>query len=120
MHKQIQILVLASLLGLPSLADVTRTALFADHMVFQRGMPIVILGWADPGEDVQVRFGGQKAATKAADDGRWQVRLKPRPAEKKGRIWSSKARTRWSARMCSWARSGCAVARATWNGILPG
>jgi len=86
MHKQIQIITLAmaGLIGLPSFADVTLPALFADHMVLQREMPIVIWGRADPGEGVQVRFGGQKAATKATDDGRWQVQLKPMPTEKTG------------------------------------
>ena len=87
MHKQIQIstLTMACLIGLPSFSDVTLPSLFSDHMVLQREMPIVIWGWADPGEGVQVRFGEKKAVTEAGNDGRWQVQLKPMPAEKTGR-----------------------------------
>ncbi|HEV2448013.1 MAG TPA: sialate O-acetylesterase, partial [Candidatus Sulfopaludibacter sp.] len=52
-------------------------ALISDHMVLQRGMPVRIWGWADPGEAVRVDFQGQSAAAKADADGRWVAWLKP-------------------------------------------
>ncbi|MBM4093493.1 MAG: sialate O-acetylesterase, partial [Planctomycetes bacterium] len=40
-------------------ADVKVPALFGDHMVVQRDMPVPVWGWADPGEKVTVVFGTQ-------------------------------------------------------------
>ena len=49
-------------------------AIFTSHMVLQRDKPIVIWGWADAGDKVSVKFGGQKAeATAKGDEGRWEV-----------------------------------------------
>ena len=53
---------------------------FSDNMVLQRNMPLKIWGWADPGQDVEVSFAGQKMASKAGSDGRWAVTLAPVPA----------------------------------------
>ena len=50
------------------------------NMVLQRDTPLNIWGWADPGEEVTVSFGGQQAPAKAADDRSWQVTLQPVPA----------------------------------------
>jgi sialate O-acetylesterase len=56
-------------------------------MVLQAGQPVPVWGWASPGEEITVRFGGQeKHATAAAGDGHWEVPLDPlavssRPAE---------------------------------------
>ena len=60
--------------------DVTLASLFQEHAVLQCGQAVPVWGWADPGEAVTVRFGGQTHATVAAADGRWQVRLDPLPA----------------------------------------
>ncbi len=66
--------------------------IFGDHMVLQSGMPVPVWGWAEPGEQITVRFAGQEkhatagAATPAlttrpvspfAGLGRWQVELDP-------------------------------------------
>jgi len=53
--KTIRIIVAILLLASPALADVKLPAIFGDHMVLQRGKPIVVWGWADPGE--RVSFG---------------------------------------------------------------
>lgn len=58
-------------------ADVRLPALFSDHAVLQRDMPVPVWGWADPGEEVKVSIAGQAHTTKAGDDGRWQVKLEP-------------------------------------------
>ena len=55
-------------------------ALFGSHMVLQRDQKDRVWGWAEPGEDVTVKIGGQSHATKAGADGAWQVMLDPMPA----------------------------------------
>ncbi|MGH7145088.1 MAG: sialate O-acetylesterase [Planctomycetota bacterium] len=57
-------------------------ALFTDHAVLQRDVPLTIWGWAEPGQVVAVEFAGQTrtAAPAAPSDGRWQVELSPLPA----------------------------------------
>ena len=61
-------------------ADVRLPALFGDHMVVQRDMPIHVWGWAAPGEAVSVAFRGETAVTAASLDGRWEVYLEPTEA----------------------------------------
>lgn len=56
-------------------AAVRLPAIFTDHMVLQRGMPVPVWGKADPGEEVTVEFAGQKKSTKADAAGRWMVKL---------------------------------------------
>jgi len=57
-------------------------ALFSDHMVLQRDMPVPVWGTADPDFDVTVEFAGQKKETKADGDGKWRVTLDPLKASK--------------------------------------
>ena len=61
-------------------ADVRVPALFGDHMVVQRDMPIHVWGWADPGETVSVDFRGETAVAIASPDGRWDIYLEPAEA----------------------------------------
>ena len=61
-------------------ADVSLPAVFSDHMVLQRDLPVPVWGTADPGEDVTVFFAGQTLRTRAASDGRWRVDLEPMTA----------------------------------------
>jgi len=49
-------------------------------MVLQRDEPIALWGWARPGEEVTVEFGGASAAATAGDDRRWRVTLPAQPA----------------------------------------
>src|SRR5512137_2631603 len=53
---------------------------FQSNMVLQRDKPLNIWGWADPGEEVIVSFGGEQVRTKAVADRSWQVTFKPLPA----------------------------------------
>jgi sialate O-acetylesterase len=61
-------------------ADVKLPAIFNSHMVLQRDQKDRVWGWAEPGEDVTVKIGGQSHATKAGADGSWHVMLDPMPA----------------------------------------
>lgn len=58
-------------------ADVKLPAIFADHMVLQRDLPIPIWGWADPGERVTIRAASAQATTTARADGKWEVKFDP-------------------------------------------
>ncbi len=48
---------------------------FQTNMVLQRDKPLVIWGWADPGETVVVSFADQTAETTAKADRSWKVTL---------------------------------------------
>lgn len=54
--------------------------LFQSNMVLQRGKPIHIWGWATPGEEVSVEFGGEQQNVKASPDRRWRASLAAMPA----------------------------------------
>jgi len=58
-------------------ADVKLPAMFTDHAVLQRDMPVPVWGSAEPGEEVHVVIAGQTHKTKADDKGDWSVTLKP-------------------------------------------
>ncbi len=63
------------LLPVPCSAQVKPAALFSDHMVLQRDMPVPVWGTATPGETVTVTLNGQSQSTTAAPDGHWMLRL---------------------------------------------
>jgi sialate O-acetylesterase len=73
-------LLLGLALDLPARAAVTLPAIFADHMVVQREMPVPVWGRARAGERVTVELAGQRARTVADRGGRWIVRLGALPA----------------------------------------
>jgi len=65
----------------PTVRPVVRLpAIFADHMVLQRGMKVPVWGWAAAGEKVTVKIGGQEVSTAADAKGKWMVRLEPMKA----------------------------------------
>lgn len=67
-----------SLLASSLLADGLQLATpFGDHMVLQRGMPVPVWGWAEPGDTVTVEFAGQKKSATADAAGKWRVNLDP-------------------------------------------
>src|SRR6267142_159440 len=85
-HKSVRLanpIAILALLGtftccaLPARADVKLPAMFTDHAVLQRDMPVPVWGWADPGEEVTVSIAGQTQKTKADDKGKWRVTLDP-------------------------------------------
>lgn len=66
--------------AIPAFADVKPVALFTDHAVLQQRADISVWGTADPGEEVVVTLGDQKASAVAGDDGKWRVTLAPMAA----------------------------------------
>lgn len=81
------------LAGLTSLAQaaVALDPMLGDHMVIQRDQPVVIRGTANPGETVNVSLSGENASTTATADGRWEVRLRARPASRSSTTLKAKA-----------------------------
>ena len=77
MTAALRILLLASLVAICAWAEISLPALFGDHMVVQRDLPVHVWGTAESGEAVEVEFRGQSVSTAAAEDGRWEVYLEP-------------------------------------------
>ena len=86
----LRILALATSLGISSLAvaEVSMPAVFSDHMVLQRDLPVPVWGTANPGESVTVRFADRIASTVAGADGSWRVTLDPLAASAESRTMS--------------------------------
>jgi sialate O-acetylesterase len=63
--------------AVPAHADVTLPALFTDHMVVQRGLPVHVWGTAEPDETVTVEFRGESRTAAADELGRWSAYLSP-------------------------------------------
>lgn len=54
--------------------------LFGNGMVFQRGKPIAVWGWADPGTRIDVAFHNHATTAQTDGQGRWSARLPAVPA----------------------------------------
>ncbi|UUO08266.1 sialate O-acetylesterase [Blastopirellula sp. J2-11] len=61
-------------------AEVQVPALFTDHMVLQRDLPVVVWGTAAKGEEVAVSVASLEGKTTADADGHWKVKLGELPA----------------------------------------
>lgn len=59
-------------------ADVKLPALFTDNMVLQQDTLVSLWGWADPGEEVEVRadWAQEPVNITAAEDGSWKLQIK--------------------------------------------
>ncbi len=62
-------------------ANPTLAPIFSDHMVLQRGKPIVLMGKADAGENITISFINQTFKAVADAEGNWQATI---PAQKEG------------------------------------
>jgi sialate O-acetylesterase len=71
---------LAAVLATPAAAAPTLTPVWTDHAVIQRDRPVVVEGWARPGETVHGTLGGDRATAKAAKDGSFALTFPARPA----------------------------------------
>ncbi len=49
--------------------------LFSDHAVLQRGVPVPVWGWTEPGKAVKVALAGKTAEATADAGGRWEAKL---------------------------------------------
>jgi sialate O-acetylesterase len=61
----------------PGRADIQLPALIADHMVLQRDARVVLWGWADPGERVQIEFHGRVSEARTERNGHWSASVGP-------------------------------------------
>lgn len=68
-------MILGLLSALNADAKVKLPQVISDCMVLQRNAPLNVWGWADPGENVTVRFDGQHFFTRADGDGKWSVQM---------------------------------------------
>ena len=76
MRKYLILLGIGLLLAInTSVADVRLPQIFANGMVLQRNQPIVVWGWADPGEQVKVKLNNQVQQTVADAEGKWKLAL---------------------------------------------
>ncbi len=69
----------------PLQADVKLPKVIDSHMVLQRDVPLRIWGFAEAGEQVTVQLGDDVSKTKADENGKWLVELKPQKADGKPR-----------------------------------
>ena len=83
-HKSISCLVATiallatfTLAVLPARADIKLPAMFTDHAVLQRDMPVPVWGWAQPGEEITVTIDQQTKTGTADAKGKWRVDLDP-------------------------------------------
>ena len=56
-------------------ADVKLPAIFGDHMVLERDVPLPVWGWADPDEKVTITLGDRSQTATADSAGKWSVKL---------------------------------------------
>lgn len=67
---------------------------FQPNMVVQRDKPINIWGWATPGEEITVSFGGNSTTAKADEKRYWQARLPARPANTEPQAMTVKGKSK--------------------------
>lgn len=67
--------VMLTLMTCSAQAELKLPAIFTDHAILQRDLPIPVWGTAVPGEKVIVQFCGQEKTATADDSGRWMVKL---------------------------------------------
>ncbi len=73
------------ILSTAALAEPLRLpTIFGDHMVLQRDLPVVIWGWAEPGQTVTVSMGSQNKSVIASAQGQWRVQSAPLQASREG------------------------------------
>ncbi len=77
--------IIAGVSGPSARAAVRLPAIIGSHMVLQASSPLTIWGWAEPGEEVTVAFGDDKASTKADAGGNWMVKLPAMQASRQPR-----------------------------------
>jgi len=73
-------MVLICVLPMRVSADVKLPSVVGSNMVLQRDMELPVWGWADPGEEVTVKFADNEVKAKADDSGKWKVSLAPMSA----------------------------------------
>ena len=76
MHKRsVWFLIVLLLLTSVAHAQVRLPKIFGSHMVLQQDKPIVIWGWANPGEEIAVQLGDTAVKATASNKGEWKATL---------------------------------------------
>ena len=83
-------LVFCFLLLTPTAQAIDVPAVFSDHAVLQRDLPLPIWGTGEPGTEVTVQFAGQNKTAIVDKDGKWTTTLDPLPANAEGRTMTIK------------------------------
>ena len=74
-----------NIIDVPAMSDgLSVSNLFQSHMVLQRDKPIVIWGWAKPGEKITATFAGETKSVKASADRSWKLSFESQPANAHG------------------------------------
>src|SRR5215469_11162433 len=63
------------ILALTARAEISLPKVFSSHMVLQRDKPVVIWGWAAPGETVKAQMASNSAHAQANERGEWKLEL---------------------------------------------
>jgi len=83
-----------NVIDVPAISDgLCVSNVFQSNMVLQRDKPMSIWGWAAPGEEVTVAFGGNEQSSKAASDRSWRVTLPAMAASSKPQRMTIKGST---------------------------
>lgn len=72
------------LFALSANAELRLAEIFQSKMVLQRDKDAPVWGWADPGAQVNVSFGGQSVSATANNKGEWLAKLAPMKANASG------------------------------------
>lgn len=74
--------------------NVSLSAIFSDHMVLQRGMPVPVWGTAGVGQKITVAFAGQVKNTIADKNGKWKIFLDTLQTSSMGRDLTVKGKNK--------------------------
>ena len=75
---------------IPPVQAIDVPAVFSDHAVLQRDLPLPIWGTGEPGTEISVQFSGQNKTATVGNDGKWETILDPMPANAEGRTMTIK------------------------------
>lgn len=78
--KKLFVLLISISISLAGYTQVRLPKLISDGMVVQRNKPIVVWGWASPGEKVSVQFHGKQGKATTDKSGHWRIQLAPEAA----------------------------------------
>ena len=95
-------------------ADVTLNAIFDEHMVLQRGIPVAVYGTAEPGEKVTVAFTGQTQTATADNKGAWCVTLAAMKVSTEAAMMTVTGKNKLTLNDVVGGMSGFAAASPTW------
>ncbi|MFT7677491.1 MAG: sialate O-acetylesterase [Planctomycetota bacterium] len=84
----------ADVVEVPAIQDgLCVSNLFQSNMVLQRNKPIGVWGWATPGQEVSVKFGGEEQTVITNADRRWRISLAAMPASDSPRSMTVRSAT---------------------------